>query len=53
MADIKVIVMARGKTVTPEMKLLAEDNNITLIETPFSVFKASGLLFQHGIKPLF
>ncbi len=53
MADIRVIVIARGKNATQEMKRLAEENNITLIETPFSVFKTCGLLYQHGIQPLY
>jgi len=53
MANIKVIVIARGKNASPEMKALAEENFITIIETPYSVFKTSGLLFQHGIKPIF
>jgi predicted transcriptional regulator len=53
MADIKVVVIARGKICTSEMKTLAEQNNITIIETPFSVFRTSGLLYQNGIKPLF
>jgi predicted transcriptional regulator len=53
MADIHVIVFACGKKVTDEMLLLAAENNMALIETSYSVFRTSGILYQHGIKPIF
>ncbi|MFP4470711.1 MAG: DRTGG domain-containing protein [Bacteroidales bacterium] len=53
MADISVIVLARGKKAPPEMVELAQQNGITLLETPFSVFKTSGILFANGIKPVY
>lgn len=53
MADIPVVVLARGKKASAEMIELANHNSIALIETPFSVFKTSGILFQNGIQPVF
>jgi hypothetical protein len=53
MADIKVIVLARGKKASSDMILLAEENNMILIETSYSVFKTSGILYQNGIQALY
>jgi len=53
MADIHVIVIARGKKVTEEMIQLAMESNIILIETPFSVFRSCGILYQNHVKPVF
>jgi hypothetical protein len=53
MSDINCIVFVRNKTVTLEMITLAKENNITLIQSPFSMFKSSGILFNSGIKPVF
>lgn len=53
MADIKMIIIARGKEITNEMKQLAEDNGITLLSSPFSLFKVCGLLHEQGLKPVF
>jgi hypothetical protein len=53
MADIHVIVFARNKKVSGEMISLANENNMILIETAFSVFRTSGVLYQNGIKPIY
>lgn len=53
MADIRVIILARGKKASTEMISLADESGIILLETPYSVFKTSGLLFAAGIKPLY
>jgi len=53
MADINTIIIARGKKITQGMMDLANDSDITLLSTSFSLFKVCGLLFQHGIKPLY
>ncbi len=53
MADINVIVLARGKKASPEMIELAQELNIFILETEFSVFKTSGILYQNAIKPLY
>ncbi len=53
MADIAVIVLARGKKATPEMLELAGNIGMTIIETPYSVFRASGILYAHGIREVY
>lgn len=53
MADIRVVLLARNKKATPEMIRLADENEIILLESPFSIFRASGVLFSNGIKPVY
>jgi len=53
MADIHIVLLARNKNASPEMIQLAEENKIVLLETPFSIFRASGVLFANGIKPVY
>ncbi|MCF8338324.1 MAG: hypothetical protein K9I74_10130 [Bacteroidales bacterium] len=53
MSDISYIVMARGKKVSDEMLNLARENDMVLIETSYSMFRTSGVLFSAGIQPLF
>lgn len=53
MSDINCIIFARGKKVSPEMKELAEENEIILLECRYSVFRACGLLYQAGVKPIY
>jgi predicted transcriptional regulator len=50
MADIRLILFVRGKKVTPDMKKLAEQLDMILIETPFSNFRTCGILFHSGIQ---
>lgn len=53
MADVPVVLLCRNKKATPEMLDLANEIEIVLIETAFSIFKASGVLYQNGLKPLY
>ncbi len=53
MADISCIVFARGKKVTDEMVKLAKDNGMTVIRTPFSVYRTSGELYKAGLNPVY
>lgn len=53
MADINVVLLARNKQATPEMIQLAEENGLLLLQTPFSIFRASGILFSNGLKPVY
>jgi hypothetical protein len=53
MAMINTIILARGKRADEEMVEHAVDNDITIIETEYSIFKTSGLLYTHGIKPMY
>lgn len=53
MADIEVVVLARNKKASKEMIELANENNLILIETPFSIFRTSGILFKNGLNPVY
>ena len=53
MADINQIVFVRGKIVTPEMCRIARENNIVLIQSSMSLFRASGILFSAGLNPVY
>ncbi len=53
MADIHVVVLARGKKASSDMVELANESGIVIIETPRSIFGASGILYSHGLKPVY
>jgi hypothetical protein len=53
MADIHHILLARNKKATAEMIDLARENRIMLIETKFSLFRAGGVLYAAGLKPVY
>lgn len=53
MADIDVVVLARNKKATDEMINLANENGLVLLETPFSIFRTSGILYENGLKPVY
>ena len=53
MSDISCVVFVRNKKVTEDMIRIAMENKITIIQSPFSMFKVSGVLFSAGIKPVF
>jgi len=53
MSDIDCILFVRNKSVTPEMRDLAEELGMTLITCPSTMFRVSGELYRAGMKPLF
>jgi len=53
MANLEVVIFVRNKRPTEDMIELAEENDMVLICCPYSMFKACGLLWELGMKPLF
>ena len=53
MADLRVVLIGRDKQPDQDMLELAEDNDITIIKSKYSIFKLSGILYGAGIKPLY
>jgi len=53
MSDINVIIIARNKKCSKEMIWLAEENETVLMESEHSVYRISGELYKHGIKPVY
>ncbi len=52
-SDIPAIIIARNKRANAEMKRLAKENNMVLMESSYSMFKIAGELYKAGVKPLF
>ena len=50
MLDFKLIVIVRGKKPNENVYEAAIDSNIIVVTTPYSMFSASGRLYQNGIK---
>ena len=53
MANLEVVIFVRGKRPTEDMVELADENDMVLICTPYSMFKTCGLLWELGMKPLY
>lgn len=53
MADVPVVILCRNKNATTEMIDLANENGTILLETPYSIFRVSGILYVNGLKPLY
>ncbi len=53
MADIEVVVLARNKKATKEMIDLANENGLVLLETPYSIYRSSGILYKSGLEPVY
>ena len=53
MSDLRVVIIGRDKQPDEDMLELAEEIDITLIKSKFSIFKISGILYGAGIEPLY
>ncbi|HCG62787.1 MAG TPA: hypothetical protein DHV69_00225 [Sphaerochaeta sp.] len=53
MSDILQILFVRNKRPTKTMLDLAKEHGITIITTPYSMFRSSGLLFSKGLQPVY
>ena len=52
-SDIHTILVVRGKAVPRDVVDLADENEICIMRTPFSMYRASGELYAAGLKPVF
>jgi predicted transcriptional regulator len=52
MADVRAIVLVRGKTPPPETLELASEEGIPLITSPFGMFELCGRLHKAGLPSL-
>ncbi len=53
MSDVSCILLVRNKKASPEMIRLAEEAAIVIMEYDGSMFKASGILYNAGIQPIY
>ncbi len=52
-ADIRVVLIVRGKSVPQSIIDLARANDVVLIATDYSMYRASGELFAAGLPPIY
>lgn len=50
MMDMHCIIFVRGKQIDPAVVELAREKNITVLATPYRMFTACGLLYDHGLR---
>jgi len=48
-AEIDAIVFVRGKKPDDRVIALAKEREIPLLGTPYSMYEACGILYQHGV----
>jgi predicted transcriptional regulator len=53
MSDIGTVLLVRGKRATQEMKDIAANNGLVLIESDYSMFRSAGILYRQGLKAVF
>ena len=53
MANLNLVILVRGKKATADMIGIANENDIVVIESKYSAFRASAVLYNAGIKSLF
>jgi len=53
MSDIAQLIIVRNKEISGDMIALAEENQIVLMQSEYSLFRVSGILYGAGIKPIF
>ena len=53
MSDIREVIIGRNKEVSKEMIQLAHESDIVLIQSSYSLYKISGILYDAGIKPVY
>ncbi len=50
MLDLKAILFVRGKTPCEDVIQLAEEKEIILMKTRYSLFTVAGLLYEKGLR---
>ena len=53
MSDALTVILVRNKKASPEMIKIAQENEMVLLECPGSMFRASGILYNAGIKAIY
>jgi serine kinase of HPr protein (carbohydrate metabolism regulator) len=53
MSDIREIIIGRNKEVSQEMIELAHDSDIVLLQSSYSLYRISGILYKIGVKPVY
>ncbi len=52
-AEVDVVVVVRNKSISKEMIALADENDIVLLSCEYSLFKATGILYNAGLESVY
>ncbi|MCB5230643.1 MAG: DRTGG domain-containing protein [Candidatus Cloacimonas sp.] len=50
MIDLIAVIFVRGKKPSPELIEMAEERDLPMISTAFTLYKSSGLLYNEGLR---
>ncbi|MDD3170786.1 MAG: hypothetical protein PHO86_00465 [Bacilli bacterium] len=50
MLDVKVVLLVRDKKPTDQVVLAAEENDIIMLGTSYTMFSSNGKMYEAGIK---
>lgn len=53
MSDVSYMVLCRGKKATEDIIELGDENDMLIIESPYSLFKCAGLLWEAGLREVY
>lgn len=53
MADIEQILVCRNKSITPEMREVANENNMVILSCSRSMFRTVAMLSEAGLLPIY
>ncbi|MCL2683440.1 MAG: hypothetical protein FWE63_08205 [Bacteroidales bacterium] len=53
MADLNTVIFVRGKKATEDMIDIAQENDMIVLQSEYSMFRTCGILWEAGIKPVF
>jgi predicted transcriptional regulator len=53
MSDTQSVLFVRNKKVSKEMEEIAKQNDMVIMEYSGSMFRASGILYSAGLKPVY
>lgn len=52
-SDIHTILVVRGKQVPDSIVQIANENDIVILASPYTMYRASGVLFGDGLKAVY
>ena len=50
MIDLQGIIFVRGKRPTPELIDMAQERDLPMISTAYTLYKSSGILYNEGLR---
>lgn len=53
MAGLEAVIIVRDKQPSEDMIALVQENDMVIIRCRYSMFRACGILYSHGLLPLY